>query len=352
MIGGNFNFEMLTLARESRGLSQTAFADALGMSQGEVSKIENGLRVPTSEQASRFAAHLHYAEEFFFIEESVRNLGSGCIYHRKRVQTPERVLRRLLAMVNICRIQIRRLLTSVDLEVENKFESFDLDDNGNDPAKIAQKIRFAWGIPPGPVNNLIREIEDAGGIVIRCEFGTAKVDALSQWVPGMPPLLFVNIAIPTDRLRWSLAHEIGHIIMHHVPTDTMEREADQFAAEFLMPRKDIRPQLHEVNLQRLAALKPHWRVAMSALLRRAGDLGTVTPRWKAYLWTQMGKFGYRRTEPVSISPEEPTLLDEIINTYRQDLGYSHGDLDKLLYGLETALSEALKPHTYKLRIVG
>ena len=228
----------------------------------------------------------------------------------------------------------------------------DVEEFPGGPEAIARSVRSAWGIPPGPVPNLVREIEDAGGIIIRCDFGTTKVDAVSQWLPDLPPLFFVNISIPTDRLRFTLAHEIGHIVMHQVPTQDMEKEADRFAAEFLMPKKDIRPQLFDLTLPKMASLKPHWRVAMSALLRRAGDLGTIAPRWKSYLWMQMGQYGYRKVEPVTIPAEEPVLLDEIINTHRNDLGYSVRDLNRLVYSLETAIAEAVKPHTYKLRIVG
>ncbi len=59
----------------------------------------------------------------------------------------------------------------------------------------------------------------------------------------MPPLFFINVTIPADRVRFSLAHEIGHIVVHQLPTDDMEREADRFAAEFLMPESAVRPDL-------------------------------------------------------------------------------------------------------------
>jgi len=140
--------------------------------------------------------------------------------------------------------------------------------------------------------------------------------------------------------------------MHQTPTDNMEREADRFAAEFLMPANEIKPHLYDLNLPKMATLKQHWRVAMSAILKRACDLATITPRSKSYLWMQMGKFGYRKIEPISIPPEEPALLEEIISAHRKDLGYSQGDFTKLLYGVETALAQALKSNTYQLRIVG
>jgi Zn-dependent peptidase ImmA (M78 family)/DNA-binding XRE family transcriptional regulator len=347
-----FSHEMLTLARESRGLSQVELARALELSQGEISKIETGFRVPDGQQVRRFARFLRYEDEFFYLNERIRNFGTSCLYHRKRLSTPDRVLRRLLAMVNVCRIQIRKLLISVDLKVESKFQSMDIEDYSGNVEKVAQRVRTIWKLPPGPIQNLVREIEDAGGIVIICDFGTTKVDAVSQWLPDLPPLFFVNMSIPTDRLRFTLAHEIAHIIMHQVPNDHMEKEADRFAAEFLMPAKEIKPHLYDLTLPRMATLKQYWRVSMNAILKRACDLKTTSARSKSYLWMQMGKLGYRKVEPIYISPEEPTLLDEIINEHRKELGYSQADLTRLLYGLETGLEQAFRLNTYRLKIVG
>jgi Zn-dependent peptidase ImmA (M78 family)/transcriptional regulator with XRE-family HTH domain len=347
-----FNHEMLTLARESRGLSQIDLARGVRLSQGEISKIETGFRLPNTDQVQKFAQFLRYQEDFFYLGDRIRNFGTSCVYHRKRISTPDRVLRRILAMVNVCRIQVRKLLVSVDLKVESKFQPLDIEDYSGGVEKIAQTVRAIWKLPPGPIQNLIRELEDAGGIVIRCDFGTTKVDAVSQWLPGLPPLFFVNTSIPTDRLRFTLAHEIGHIFMHQIPNDNMEKEADRFAAEFLMPAKEIKAHLFDLTLPRMATLKQHWRVSMSAILKRASELGTVSSRSKSYLWMQMGKFGYRRSEPISIPAEEPTLLNEIIDEHRNELGYSGEDFAELLYGLETALGQALKSNDYRLKIVG
>src|SRR6266542_1861477 len=152
-----FNHEMLTLARESRGLSQTELANGLRLSQSEISKIESGLREPAQEQVHTIARFLRYEEDFFYLNEPIRNFGTSCIYHRKRSATPERMLRQLLAMVNVCRIQIRRLLLAVDLEVDNRFLPLDVDDYSGNVEKIAETVRSVWGIPPGPVQNLVRE---------------------------------------------------------------------------------------------------------------------------------------------------------------------------------------------------
>src|SRR2546425_7908724 len=105
---------MLILARESRALTQTKLAEEVSMSQAEISKFENGFRIPSTEQARRLASGLHYPPEFFFLSEAVRSFGSGCVYRRKRQSAAELKLRELLALINIRRIQITQLLHAVN----------------------------------------------------------------------------------------------------------------------------------------------------------------------------------------------------------------------------------------------
>jgi len=299
------------------------------MSQGEISKFETGLKIPSDEQVRRLASHLHVLTEFFYFNESKRDFGSGCVYHRKRQSASETKLRQLLALLNFRRIQIKQLLTSVTPKNDFSFEHFDIDEYNHDPRQVAQMVRGIWKIPPGPVQSVIQVIENAGGIILKSDFGTDRVDALSQWLSGLPPIFLVNSRIPADRMRWTLVHEIGHILMHRFPTETMEREADLFAAEFLLPAKQVKPQLYDITLAKLASLKPYWRVAMSALLRRATDLETITPRSKQYLWTQMGMRGYRKHEPIEIPAEEPTLLRELLK-YHLDLGHEVQELARIV----------------------
>ncbi len=333
----DFNREMLTLARECRGLTQTKLSQEVSMSQAEISKFETGMKIPSEEQVRKVASHLLFPPDFFYLAEAPRSFGSGCVYHRKRQSATDTKLRQLLALVNVRRIQIKQLLSAVNPKNEYSFEFIDVEEHGGKANKVAQVVRAMWKLPPGPVQSVIRVIENAGGVVLECDFGTDRVDALSQWLPGLPPVFLMNDKIPADRMRWTLIHEVGHIIMHRFPSDDMEKEADEFAAEFLMPAREIRPYLSDISLAKLASLKPYWRVAMSALLRRASDLGTITPRTKQYLWMQMGMRGYRKNEPVNIPPEEPTLLCELLDFHRENLGHGTEELAKIMRMTEPEL---------------
>ena len=330
---GIFNAEMLILAREFEGLTQAQLAESLLISQAEISKLESGIRPPSPELIAKLSKRLRCPAEFFYLSDSVKSFSSACVYHRKRQSTPQGVLRKLLALVNKRRIQVKRLLLAADVG-DNLFPRMDLDDFQGGPQEIASALRSSWKLPPGPVSNLTAAIEDAGGIILRCDFGTNKVDAVSQWLTDSPPMFFVNTSSPPDRMRFSLAHEIGHVVMHQLPTDDMEREADRFASEFLMPARDISAQLADVTLARLAALKPYWKTSMGALLKRAGDLEQITERNKNYLWFRMGQLGYKTREPVTIPMEMPRALNDLVDLHRSDLGYSNEELAKLLIASE------------------
>lgn len=61
--------------------------------------------------------------------------------------------------------------------------------------------------------------------MVQCDLDEAKIDGASYRIPGLPPLIFLNRRQPADRLRFSLANEIGHLVMHTYPNPNMEQEA-------------------------------------------------------------------------------------------------------------------------------
>ena len=254
-----FNADMLTLARESRGMTQAELARLSGISQANISKYEANILRVSEEHMESIANTLQYPVEFFFLAEQRFGFGSSCTYHRRRQMMPVRDLNTVLARTNILRMRINILLRGAELDCDNDFPRLDLNDYDSDVEQIAGILRSTWRLPPFPVTNLVAAIERAGGIVFRCPFGTRKVDAISQWIPGLPPISFVNSEIPGDRLRFTLAHELGHIIMHRIDFGEQREEADRFASEFLMPAKDIGPDLNAVNLPKLTRLKPYGR---------------------------------------------------------------------------------------------
>jgi Zn-dependent peptidase ImmA (M78 family)/transcriptional regulator with XRE-family HTH domain len=327
-----FNPDMLILARQVRGYTQGELADKTGVSQAYISRIEGRMLNAADDFVDKASKLLEMPTDLFFQNDEVRGVGSACNYHRKRESLNRVDWYRITARLNLLRIHTSRLLRGVEVAAAHRFSNIELDHN-TPPERVAIMIRQFWKMPVGPVRSVIKSIEDAGGIVFKMPFGTDRIDAISQSLPGQPPLFLVNSAIPGDRLRYTLAHEIGHIIMHDkAPSDDIEREADKFAAEFLMPEHDIRHDLFGFSLQKAAStLKPFWKVSIAALMRRARDLKVITDRDYVNNCKRMSAMGYRKNEPVIIPPEEPSILKSIIDTYSNELRYSAYELAKLVH---------------------
>ena len=163
------------------------------------------------------------------------------------------------------------------------------------------------------------------------DLGSPKIDAQSCWISGLPPIFFVNKNTPTDRLRFTLAHEIGHVIMHRIPTNNIEKQANRFASSFLMPRHEIMHDLTPFSLERAMSLKLKWKVSIAALIMRAFDLGIITTYQKRRFFTLMGVAGYRTAEPITIPDEEkPSTIHQLIKAYQEEYGYTTVDLCKML----------------------
>jgi Zn-dependent peptidase ImmA (M78 family) len=227
-------------------------------------------------------------------------------------------------------MQVSRLTRAAEIDVN--IPRIEPEEFSGNIEEIARAVRAMWQLPPGPVRNAVGMIEEAGGIVIRLRFETSGVDAVSWWTPGDPPMFVLNDAMPADRERLTLLHELGHLIMHTVATPEMEEEANRFAAAFLMPPDEIRSSLQHISLRSLASLKQTWRVSMQALLKHASRLGTIDAGSAKYLWAQIARAGYRMREPAELDfpKEEATLMRELIEAHTKDLGYGLAELSDFI----------------------
>ncbi len=351
----SFNPEMLVLAREAKGLLQEDFANLLKVSQGTVSRWESGLLVPTTTAVHDFSVHLDLTEEFFQRADRVYGFNSTVFFHRRQQSATDRVLRKLHARMNILRMRISGLLRSAQIKVPYRFEAFDVGEYQGRVETIAQMLRSLWLMPPGHVRSIVKVIEDAGGILYRMDFETNKVDAISEWIPGHPPIILLNsnLQIPRSRLRLTLAHELGHLVMHQLSSSRdIEGEASRFAGEFLMPRKEIKASLYRLNLSKLVDLKQEWKVSIAALIYHAHRLETITPAQFKYLNMNLRKrWGIHEPLEDEIPEEKPSLMQEIVNVHTNELGYGVSEMSKILFYTKPVQFEQDFLNLGKLRLV-
>ena len=351
MAEGGFNPAMLKLGRDRIGLRQAELAARAGVTQALVSKMENGLiGHPSDEALKKLSDVMRLPPAFFCQKEKV--VGLPHFHYRERAKLGAKPLAQLEAVVNIRRQHVAKLMRSYEIEALRPIPQIDLDERGVTPERVAEQLRDYWMVARGPVRSVVEIVEEAGGIVILARFGTALLDGISFRSEGLPPLFFMNKDAPGDRFRLSLAHELGHIVLHTVPDDDekMADEARRFATAFLMPSKDIKPYLNAPSLSTLSKVKAFWKVSIEALIERAYGLKLITPSQHRTLTAEYKKLS-RSGEPMPLEPEQPSRLKEIVQHHREVLGYSMADLAKLLCLLPSDVEQHYAEAKAGLRLV-
>ncbi len=325
---------MVILAREIRGMSQKELAERLGTSPAFICKVETDNRTLSEETLAKMSKLLKFQPEFFY-QEGEAYLPMSLNY-RKRDHVSAKLLAPLEANINLYRLHIETLAAKLKLKEPN-VPVLDLQKLGS-IEQVAKQLRKAWKIPKGPVENLTELLENNGIIVISFDFGTERVDSRTILTKDKQPIIVINKLHLADRQRFSLAYELGHLIMHVNTQPSFDRdishEANMFAAGFLMPENEIKKDFEKgITIPLLGELKRKWKVSMQALLYRSADLGFLTENQKHYLLKQFNQLKIRRREPPDLDfpQEKPRLLRDLITKYKNAHKFSIKELSQAFH---------------------
>jgi len=320
----HFNPTMVTLAREARGFTQQDLAERINAQKAFVSKIEHGELGVTEILLGLISKATSYPVNFFFQPGSILPMN---LSYRRRKKVPAKVITPIEAKFNIVRNNIQFLTRSLNKQAP-LIPTFKVTEE-NTPNQIAKQFRQCLNLGKPVIDNLTKVLEQQGIIISCFEFGSERVDSRSILTDDQFPIIFLNKSHLGDRLRFSLAFQLGHLVMHTyspVPADReISHEANLFAAELLMPEEAIREDFKDgVTLPLLAQLKRKWKVSMISLLYRADDLGFLTPNQKRYLVQQFNQAKIRRREPVEldVEKEQPKLIHQMVVEYCNQEGLS------------------------------
>jgi Zn-dependent peptidase ImmA (M78 family)/DNA-binding XRE family transcriptional regulator len=348
----SINPAMLRLAREARGLTQKELADMLEVEQGTLSKFETGYLLPSDNLLEQIAAQLRFPKPFFF--NSKQSFASPTIYYRKLKQIPKRDLYKAEAYMELCRFGLEDLLREVDIPDANLLR-WDVEKHGS-PSEAARELRKRWQVPKGPIQNLVLLLERNGIVVFLIDLAH-QISGLSHIIGQIQPVIFINRNMPADKMRFTLAHELAHLIMHFTEKPIhkdrlVEDEAHQFAGEFLVPELEVSPYLTKLDLRRLLDLKRYWKVSMQMLITHAKRINCINDRQCQSLRVKIGQEGYRTNEPVEFEKEEPVIAKTIVKMHL-DMGHTEASLIDLLNLPKDFLSLFLseqEPSTPRMRI--
>lgn len=317
-------------AREARSMSMEDLANGIGVTRQSISKYEKGIISPSHDTLKMVSCILDFPLEFFYkVEPEDAALSSplffrsnsnitkksktACNYQVKWVNEAKRFLERYFNFVDIC-------LPTIDTNYE------DLADE--DIEELALSIRKQWGLAGDPIKDLIGLLENNGVIVSQfsansfCPF--KGIDAFSSWKDGTPYIMYHPTQKSAVRTRFSILHELGHLIMHSsIPievsgkksiVDFADMQADRFAAAFLLPSTSFPNDIHGSSLASLEAVKKKWGAAMSTIIRRCATLGLLSENQINYLNRQMTIQKYWHKEPLDdiLTVAEPEILRDAV----------------------------------------
>lgn len=322
------NHRQLTFAREFRGYSQSQLSSSIaGLSQPNLSKFEKGLGYLSESIQNEIINFLDFPKEFF--EKRIYNVVENANYRKKSTVSKSDVI----DFEFRCKL-IGYVIDQMSEDIEwpdFKFKPLNVDE-GFDPEYIASYTRKKCGIDPfKPVKDIFTIIENNGIIVYEID-ALEKFDGVSFHTDKGYPIIIINKNFSNDRKRFTLAHELGHMLMHNedeFPISSFrdkEKEANLFASEFLMPETAIKNSLFRLKFGDLGEFKEYWLTSMASIVRRASDLKCIGAAEYKNFYIQLSRAGYTKKEPVSVFIDQPSVFSEGVKLLREGLNYTDDEL--------------------------
>lgn len=338
MIRSGFVTGRLKEALQRRRMTAVALANEIGVTGQMVSKFLTGKSIPRTDVLRQIASVT--AEPFeFFLKPLAFDYDEGSPSFMRSYAA---ATKRSRAAAAVLKNRAREVARYADRYVELPPANFPEFRFGDDPASIswrdietaAERTREYWGLGTGPIANVVRLLEHHGAVVVRLGLGDETLDAFSQW--GMPEarpfIILGNEKHSAVRSRFDACHELGHIVLHRHLSRTavampevhglVERQANRFAAAFLMPEVGFRRSVFLPTLSTLQELKPIWGASIGAMLMRLSDLELISQWQRKRLWEAYSP--WRRAEPLDdqLEVETPQTLRHAFEIMRDECGLS------------------------------
>ncbi|MFF1340763.1 helix-turn-helix domain-containing protein [Streptomyces sp. NPDC058290] len=312
--------ERLRTLRELLGLTGAALSDMSGMSKSWISQVETKAREASEEGLRAVAESTGAPMSFFYASPS--SIPRDSLHFRKLSSASRVVTKRVQA------VYAESYRVSEDILREASYPAPPLpyatsdDLEPDDIEAFAETTREALRLAPDKaIPNLTRAMERAGiavaPIVLTDPAGeeqslTQNHFGLSYWGGiGETALVTYFPGSQGDRDRFTLAHELGHLVLHtfRPHAEDPEAEANRFAAALLVPRDRAATDITDrLSLTGYARLKATWGVSIQALIMRGHSIGNLTDSRKRSLFVQLTQRGWRKSEPVTVGQEFPILL--------------------------------------------
>ena len=310
-----FDGQRLKQARIARGLYKNKLAEAVGVTPQVIGKYEDGSHNPSIEVVNKLSATLRFNQDFF--TTPARHSDVGLVFWRSRQsesksareKTEQRMgwAAELFEMFEEVAEFQTDLMPSVEYLHDFRFTTLD------DVERLAMEVRTQLGFGTEPIRNMTLALENIGIPVVFWDVESDKQDGF-QWFSERLDRQFVGINTRNStacRVRFDLAHELAHILLHRAvePSDArsptghkaLEIQANYFAGAFLFPAESFYADVAYPSLDYFLSLKRKWGVSVSGMIERAFALDMIDKEERTDLHRKSSQRKWRgrgRQEPM------------------------------------------------------
>jgi Zn-dependent peptidase ImmA (M78 family)/DNA-binding XRE family transcriptional regulator len=316
--------QKLKVARAAAGLSLRELAgrmDGLVTAQA-IGKYERDEDMPSSRVLIALAKALGVTEDYLLSDDDLVLEG---VEFRKKAGTSSReeatieartihLLERYLAVEDLLHMR------SVDWEQPRSAPHPVMD--LRDAEDAARSVREDWGLGNDPIPKLAELLEERGIKILSLDLN--DIDGLAAKVHRKDRqaarVIVIKRSTWSERKRFNLAHELGHMVIAAGPGVDEEKAAHRFAGAFLMPADALRAEIganrSSISLGELVALKQRFGASIQAIAYRCKDLGIINQAAFGSLFRVFAQRGWRTApfeEPGRIEPEmeEPKRFERL-----------------------------------------
>lgn len=313
--------ERFKSARLMNGFSLQDLADALDnkLSRQALHRYEKGEVIPDAEKINMLSKALKVSSDYFFRTTKVE---LSDVEYRKLSKMPQKdaaiinektkeYLSRYLELEEILGLQNAFEHPLKDFPVVTEYKQV------NNAANI---LRDKWELGKGPIFNIVELLEDKNIKVVKLDVAE-DFDGLQTFVNGNIPVVAYNVrkANKPDRIRFTLLHELAHLLLKFGNITEREKETlcHQFSGAMLLPEETIKAELgahrNKLSTLELGNIKKQYGISMQAIVMRAKACGIINDHYTKQFFFFMKQMNWRVDEPVEYQgAEESNRFEQLL----------------------------------------
>ncbi len=273
----------LKAARAIRSLSLEQLARTIRqpITKQSLSRYESGVMKPKPTMLAAIAEALDISCAYF--EGNSMHLDVSMLRASSGFSLSETDYARIDAILTYHTEQFlkKEQLTGMQADFDNAFSLPQVTCTA-DAMMAADALRRHWHQGDGPIASVLRLCERRGIKLFNAELPD-NVYGLSTWADGRFPLMLLDMRqekTTVERLRFTTAHELGHLLLKFSEGDDVEKLCNKFASCFLLPGHTLIEELGssrtELCLEELIDLRELYGISVAALVHEAHDLRIIS----------------------------------------------------------------------------